>query len=61
MRDFGCLKDKNREKDMGKGRGECEGQQDFFRGWRGGIFGTFLVRFFGFWKRRRIIYNLPSG
>ena len=27
----------------------------------GGIFGTFLVCFFWFWKRRRIIYNLQTG
>ena len=39
MRDFGCLKDKNREKDMGKGRGRCEGSRSLFRG---GILGVFL-------------------
>ena len=31
MRDFGCLKDKNREKDNGKGRGECGGSRIFLR------------------------------
>lgn len=50
MGDFGCLKDKNREKDMGKGRGECGGSRTFIMGWRGGIFGVFLVRFWRGWK-----------
>ena len=31
MGDFGCLKDKNREKDMGKGRGECGGSRTLLR------------------------------
>ena len=44
MRDFGCLKDKYREKDKGEGRGRCDGSRSLFRG---GIFGVFLVRFFG--------------
>ena len=31
--------------------------------WDGGegFFGIFLELFFGFWKRRRIIYNLQTG
>ena len=29
MRDFGCLKDKYREKDKGEGRGRCGGRRDF--------------------------------
>ena len=44
---------------MGKEEDEVDGSRIFFRGWRGGILGTFLSYFFGFWKRRRIIYNLP--
>ena len=31
MGDFGCLKDKNREKDKGKGRGECRGSRTLLR------------------------------
>ena len=44
---FGWLKNKDREKRKGKRRGEFGGSRIFLMGWRGGIFGVFLVRFFG--------------
>ena len=57
---FGWLKDKYKRKICGKGRGGCGRQQDSFFGDGGeGFLVLFLSYFFCFWKRRRIIYNLP--
>ena len=48
---FGWLENKDRRKIWEKEEEEEDvGQQDFFRGWRGGIFGIFLVLFWRGWK-----------
>ena len=48
MRDFGCLKDKNREKDKGKGRGGCEGSRIFLGDGGEGFLVLFWFVFLGF-------------
>lgn len=48
MGDFGCLKDKNREKDMGKGRGECGGSRIFLGDGGEGFLVLFWFVFLGF-------------
>ena len=53
---FGRIKDM---RNMWERKRRIEGSRTLFKGLWGGIFGVFLSCFFAFWKRRRIIYNLP--